>query len=148
MCAYRPGFRRSGKQSFPTPDYSNLPVNALVARYTLNLLPHSPWHSEFLELLFAYAGVSGVSKAILDTFGKVLPQDEVDRIRKTEDSDELTGTVIRLIEEQSSSRQDVTFRSNLAARCLKTRLPALPHSGQHSRCCRITRIFKQGSIDP
>jgi len=132
MCAYRSGFRHLGKQSFPTPDYSNLPVNALVARYTLNLLPHSPWHSEFLELLFAYAGVAGVAQAVTDTFAKVLPKDEAARILKTDDPDDMTGIVVRLIEEQASSRQDVTFRSNLA-RCLKTRLPALPHSGQYQR---------------
>ena len=132
MCAYRSGFRHLGKQSFPTPDYSNLPVNALVARYTLNLLPHSPWHREFLELLFAYAGVAGVAQAVTDTFAKVLPKDEAARILKTDDLDDMTGIVVRLIEELASSRQDVTFRSNLA-RCLKIRLPALPHSGQYQR---------------
>jgi SpoVK/Ycf46/Vps4 family AAA+-type ATPase len=130
---------RSGKQSFPTPDHSNLPVNALVARYTLNLLPHSPWHSEFLELLYAYAGVSGVAGTVADTFAKVLPKVESDRIRKVDDPDELNGIILHVIERHSSSRLDALFRSSLA-NGLKLRLPSLPRDGQYQ--CRAVCLRK------
>lgn len=138
MCAYIQRINRSGKQSFPTPDHSNLPVNALVAKYTRNLLPHSSWHSEFLELLYTYAGVSGVAGAVADTFAKVLPKEESHRIRKVDDPDELTGIIIPLIEAQSSIRLDAIFRSSLANR-LKSRLPALPRGGQYQRRAECLR---------
>ena len=137
MCAYRPKFHRLGKQSFPTPDHSNFPGHALVARYTLNLLPHSPWHSEFMELLFAYAGVSGVAKSAAGAFAGILPKDECEKILKTDDPDELNGIIIRLIEGKSSVRHEKAFRENLA-RCLKSQLPALSRSGQYQR--RVARL--------
>jgi len=116
---------RSGKQSFPTPDSSSFPLSALLARYTVNLLPVTPLHSEFLEMLLSFTGVSDVANALATVFEKVLSSDEIKEIHGSEDADDLIRWFQTLLEKRGTKRTEKLLRVRLVD-VARSCLPPLP----------------------
>ncbi len=140
MSRGRHRFFRSGKQSFPTPDSSGFPMNALLARYTLNLLPVTPLHSEFLEMMLSFSGVSAVAKALAAVFEKVLSPDEIKEIHASEDADELIRWFRTLLEKRATKCTEKLLRERLVE-VVRSSMPPLP-SSQSAYARRKAHLMK------
>ena len=132
MGAYRPNIYWHGKQNFPTPDRSSLPVNDLVAHYTRNLLPHTPWHTEFLMLLFAQIGVPAVVKVFIDKCHADISQEIIDGMRKQNNSSNAGSLVLSAIEECTTQLTEAALRTGLAM-VLTQSLPSFSDCGEYRR---------------
>lgn len=135
-------FSNSGQQAFPATGQSGFPLNALLARYTLNLLPHSPLHSEFLEMVFTFCGISSAASAITDSFTKVLSSDEVDELFAAGDSDDLLRLLQPLLERNGTVCAEKSLRGRLALAVQSELLPLpAPRSGYARRADHLMNLL-------
>ncbi len=148
MSRYKHRFFRSGKQSFPTTDRSNFPFNALISRYVLNLLPHSPFHDEFFHLLFSFTGIAPAAEVITEVFDRVLTKEDVKNIETSEDVSDLIRQLLPLLEKHATMRTDKMLRVRLAE-ILQDDLPAMPamSSGYGRRKLRLMQLLDLSLLD-
>ncbi len=137
-------FQHSGRQSFPTPDHSNFPLSALLSRYALNLLPYSPLHSEFLEMVFSFTGVAPAVKAVT----KVFDENDIKEIQPSSDIDDLIRDLIPLLEKRHAVRSERRLREELACE-LKSRQPTMPgpNSVYGRRRLRLMNLLGLSLVD-
>jgi len=148
MSRYKHRFFRSGKQSFPTTDRSNFPFNALISRYVLNLLPHSPFHDEFFHLLFSFTGIAPAAEVITEVFDRVLTKEDAKNIETSEDVSDLIRQLLPLLEKHATMRTDKMLRVRLAE-ILQDDLPAMPamSSGYGRRKLRLMQLLDLSLLD-
>jgi len=118
-------YLRSGTQSFPVSGQGNFPLNALLARYTLNLLAHSPLHTEFLEMVCDFSDGGRMVDAVEGVFAEVLSPDQVEMLRAVEDADDLIRYLRMLLEKKGTAGIEKKLRERLA-HGIQSNLPPMP----------------------
>ena len=104
-----------GKQSFPIRTEANLPVDRLLASYGLNLLPQSPLHSEFLEMIFDQMDLKSSSHAVRDALEPALSSKEKEDLLASLNVDELVQNTLALLEDYGSRTIEKRLRDGLLA---------------------------------
>lgn len=148
MSRRRRQFFRSGKQSFPTTDRSSFPFNALISRYMLNLLPHSPLHDEFFQLIFSFTGITPAAWVITGVFNKELSEEDAKEIHTSDDALDLIRHLGPLLEKHATTRIDKMLRNRLAE-ALQDRLEPLPPSSSAygRRASRLMQLLDLSRTD-
>ena len=137
MRTHRSRTRPLGKQNFPTFSHANLPVDVLVSRYTLNLLPTTPLNSEFLEMVFNLIGLNAGIQAVSDAFQPFIAQTKIKQIRNEKDNDSLVYRALDTLEDQETLSMEDALRGSLA-KSLRNRAPILPEDSDYRK--RILRF--------
>jgi SpoVK/Ycf46/Vps4 family AAA+-type ATPase len=133
-------FLNLGKQSFPVPGQASFPLNALVARYTLNLLPVSPVHVEFLRLITDVIGLDRLGQITADLFSGNITESQLEVLTGAGNQEDIYPMVVGLIQRVATDRRQRVFRDRLAF-AVRTHLPALP--GENSAYGRRVQHLQQ-----
>jgi hypothetical protein len=95
--------RLTDRKRFPSVNCFSFPVEELVLRYTLNLLPHSPLCRAFLELIFDRTGLPNGASTVAEAFRPFIPEKERKKILGSGDIDDLVSSIIRTLGKKNAA---------------------------------------------
>jgi SpoVK/Ycf46/Vps4 family AAA+-type ATPase len=139
--------RRSGPQSFPSADCSSLPIDALTARYALNLLECAPFHTEFLAMVFDTMGHFLALQTVTTVFKDSMQQKEVKKLEEVSDLSELVRIVLGMLDKRGAHSSGDALRAGLKS-ALNRCLPEVSETSSYrKRTRRLQEVLRLSNED-
>ncbi|MEI8206813.1 MAG: AAA family ATPase [Kiritimatiellales bacterium] len=105
--------RNYDKQSFSTADQAHLPLEALTARYALNLISFAPLHREFLDLVMGHINSNTAQRVVLEAFKEAFSDGVPSAIQDCDDPEELAMLTACFVQDNRNARLDGALRNGL-----------------------------------
>jgi len=128
------------RKRFPSVNCFSFPVEELVLRYTLNLLPHSPLCRAFLELIFDLTGLPNGASTVAEAFRPFIPEKERKKILGSGDIDDLVSSIIRTLGKKTRGAS-LALREGLAEFLKKQKSDLPPDCDYRKRTRRLCELL-------